>query len=102
MLTITIPPDIASTIAEEARNLGTTVESLAVERLRKSFMPSHSPSEEETLFDFLSEHIGTMHGTTEALSEDCGERFVRGMVEKQKRGTHAPTNRCPDGQNPVW
>ena len=86
MLTITIPPDIASTIAEEARKLGTTTESLAVERLRESFVPAHPPAEAKTLFGFLSEHIGTVDGTTEALSEDCGERFAQGMVEKHKKG----------------
>ncbi len=86
MLTITIPSDIASTISDEARNLGTTAESLAVERLRESFLPAHPPSGEKTLFDFLSEHIGTVDGTRETLSEDCGKRFARGMVEKQKRG----------------
>jgi hypothetical protein len=44
------------------------------------------PTEGETLFDFLSGYIGTVSGTTEALSENCGQRFAEGMLEKQRRG----------------
>ena len=38
----------------------------------------------KTLFDFLSGHIGTVSGTTEALSKDCGTHFAEGMAEKQR------------------
>ena len=40
----------------------------------------------ETLFDFLSGHIGTVSDTTEALSKDCGTHFTDGLVEKKRRG----------------
>ena len=40
----------------------------------------------KTLFDFLSGHIGTVSGTTEALSKDCGKHFTDGLVEKKRRG----------------
>jgi hypothetical protein len=33
------------------------------------------PTDGETLFDFLSGYIGTVSGTTEASSENCGQRW---------------------------
>jgi len=37
---------------------------------------------EPSLFDFLSAHIGVIDGTTEALSENCGQRFSEGLLEE--------------------
>ena len=73
----------------EARKKGTTPELLAVDCLRKLCTPLPEvgePTEGETLFDFLSGYVGTVNGTTEALSENCGQRFAQGLVEKQQRG----------------
>ena len=89
MTTITLPPEIEKPLAEEARKQGTTPELLAVDCLRKLFTSSPTigePADGETLFDFLSGYIGTVNGTTEALSENCGQRFTQGLVEKQQRG----------------
>jgi hypothetical protein len=89
MTTITLPPEIEGPLAEEARKQGTTPELLAVDCLRKLFTPSptvEKPAEAKTLFDFLSGYIGTVNGTTEALSENCGQRFAQGLIEKQQRG----------------
>jgi hypothetical protein len=88
MTTITLPPEIEGPLAEEARKQGTTPELLAVDCLHKLFTPSptvEKPAEAKTLFDFLSGYIGTVSGTTEALSENCGQRFAQGLVEKQQR-----------------
>ena len=38
-----------------------------------------------SLFDFLSGHIGVIDGTTEALSENCGQRFSEGLLEQRER-----------------
>lgn len=89
MTTITLPPEVEGPLAEEARKKGTTPELLAVDCLRKLFVPPPTegkPAEKETLFDFLSGYTGTVSGTTEALSENCGQRFAQGLVEKQQRG----------------
>lgn len=89
MTTITLPPDIEGPLAEEARRRGTTPEQLALESLRQLFAPTGAsvpPTAEETLFDFLSGYIGTVNGTAEALSENSGQHFAEGMVEKQQRG----------------
>ena len=89
MTTITLPPDIERSLAEEAQRRGTTPELLAVDCLRKQFVPATATdkrAESETLFDFLSGYIGAVSGATEALSENCGQRFAKGLVEKQRRG----------------
>jgi hypothetical protein len=89
MTTITLTPEIEGPLAEEARRRGTTAETLALESLRRLFAPADalkgSPGG-ETLFDFLADHMGTISGTTEALSEKCGGRFADAMVEKHSRG----------------
>ena len=84
MTTITLPPDIELPLVEEARRQGTTAEQLAIDSLRKLFTPE--PKTGEALFDLLNGYIGTVNGTTEALSENCGQHFTDGLLEKQQRG----------------
>jgi hypothetical protein len=89
MTTIILPPEVEGPLAEEARRKGTTPELLAVDCLRKLFIPltkTGTPAEDDTLFDFLAGYAGTVSGTTEPLSEHCGQRFAQGLVEKQQRG----------------
>lgn len=89
MTIITLPLEIEGLLMEEARKRGTTPELLAVDCLRKLFTPSPEGGksvEGENLFDFLADYVGTVSGTTEALSENCGQRFAQGLVEKQQRG----------------
>ncbi len=40
---------------------------------------------EPSLFAFLASHIGVIDGTTEALSENCGQRFSEGLLEQRER-----------------
>jgi hypothetical protein len=89
MTTITLPPEVEGPLMEEARRKGTTPELLAVDCLRQLFTPSPTTetlAEGETLFDFLTGYAGTVSGTTEALSENCGQHFGQGLVDKQRRG----------------
>jgi hypothetical protein len=89
MTTITLPPEVEGPLMEEARRKGTTPELLAIDCLRKLFTPSPkstTPAEGETLFAFLADYAGTVSGTTEPLSETCGQRFAQGLIEKQQRG----------------
>lgn len=89
MTIITLPPEVEGPLAEEARRKGTTPELLAVDCLRKVFTPAPKETtlaEGETLFDFLRGYAGTISGSTEPLSEDCGQRFAQGLIEKQRRG----------------
>lgn len=89
MTTVTLPPEVERPLVEEARKKGTTPELLAVDCLRKLFVlspESEQPPEGESLFDFLADYVGAVSGTTEPLSENCGQRFAEGLVEKQRRG----------------
>ena len=87
MTTITLTPDIETPLTERARQQGTTPELLALDGLRRLFAPEQAPSLEspagETLFDFLEGYVGTVSGTSEALSENCGPRFAEGMAENR-------------------
>jgi len=87
-MTITLPPDIEGQLVEQALKQGTTPERLALDSHRTLFLPAAGEGQqaEETLFDFLSGYVGTINGTTEALSEDCGQRFTEGMMDKQRQG----------------
>jgi hypothetical protein len=88
MTTITLPPDLENRLADEARRRGTTPELLAVDSLRMIFVPQSAnggATGGDNLWSFLSAYIGTISGTTEALSENCGKRFVEGLVAKQNQ-----------------
>ncbi len=46
---------------------------------------------EETLADFLKDHIGVIHSNEHIpggarMSEDTGKKFAAGMVEKRRKG----------------
>ncbi len=89
MTTITLPADIEGPLAEEARRRGTTPELLALDTLRLSFAPTAtSPAgepPEPNLADFLAGYVGLVEGSTEPLSERCGERFAEGLAEDRMR-----------------
>ena len=89
MTRITLPPELEKTLVEEARRLGTTPELLAVESLRRLFVSQAEPDSSalgETLFDFLSGHIGKINGTTEALSENGSQHFADDLVDRHEQG----------------
>jgi len=89
MTIITLPPEVEGPLTEEARRKGTTPELLAVDCLRKQFLSPTTTATAvagDSLFDFLAGFAGTVEGSAEPLSEDCGQRFAEGLVEKQKRG----------------
>ena len=88
MTTITLPPEIERQLVREARRRGTTPELLALDSLRRLFIPDDSCGDRftaETLSDFLVDDIGTVNGTSEPLSEDCGRRYLSGLIEKDDR-----------------
>jgi hypothetical protein len=89
MTTITLPPDLEGRLGDEARRRGTTPELLALDGLRQLFAlpPADNGRENQgTLFDFLNGYVGTIAGTSEPLSEDCGRRYAEGLAEKQQQG----------------
>jgi hypothetical protein len=74
-------------LVEAARRHGTTPEQLAVESLRQLFIPPTRAEGDQakSLYDFLAPHIGTISGSTEALSEDCGRKFADGLAERGRQ-----------------
>ena len=82
MITISLPPDIEGPLIEEAQRRGTTPELLVLDSLRTLFVPtpdSDEPTgEDATLSDFLAGYIGTVEGSREAFSDNCGPHFAEG------------------------
>ena len=88
-MVIRLTPDIENVLNKEAQRQGVTPEQLALDSLGKLFSASESPETVEggkSLYDFLAGHVGTVDGTTEALSENCGHRFSDGLVAKHEQG----------------
>ena len=94
MTTITLPPEIEETVAQQAQRQGTTTELLALDVLRKTFPPAIEPPEEKagtSLFDLLSGHIGVIHSSEHVpggaqVATDSGRKFADGMVRKRREG----------------
>jgi hypothetical protein len=86
MTSITLPPEIEGPLREEACRRGTSPELLALDALRVRFAPpvTSLPDQcpEPTLADFLNGYVGIVEGSTEALSERCGERFAEPRAER--------------------
>ena len=88
-MVIRLTPDIEMALERQAKRQGTTPERLALDTLGSAFLqssPSESSAEQATLFDFLSGYIGTVEGTGEAFSENCGRHFADGIAAKHKQG----------------
>ena len=66
MTTISLPSDVERPLADEAQRLGTTPELLAVETLRKVFVPAtppNGPGQPKNLLEFLGDLVGSVNGT---------------------------------------
>jgi hypothetical protein len=88
-MVIRLTSDIETALSREAKRRGTTPERLALDSLGKLFPATEPAADSEkgaSLYDFLSGYIGTVEGTGEALSEDCGRRFAEGLVAKHEQG----------------
>ncbi len=90
---IPLTPDIECALAEQARRLGTTPERLVIDSLREQFVTTMTPTHTETddtLADFLHEHIGVLHSGDyipggARMSEDTGQRFVAELMEQHRQ-----------------
>ncbi len=94
MTTITLPPEIEETVAQQARRQGTTTELLALDVLRRSFPPTDETPEGRigtSLFDLLKDHIGVIHSSEHVsggaqMATDSGRKFAEGMARKRREG----------------
>jgi hypothetical protein len=94
-MNITLTPEIERALVDEARRLGTTPESLAIESLRDRFLPSFSEElaevPGETLADRLGDLIGSLHSGEfvpggARLSEDIGGKFAAELLKRHRQG----------------
>ena len=81
-LTLELSPDLGSSLVAEAERRGTTPELLILEGVRR-VLPPAAP-EGRTLLDFLDGYVGTVAGTGEAFSQDCGQRFADDLAAGRK------------------
>lgn len=87
MTTITLPPEIEQSVARQAERQGTTTELVILDTLRRMFAPaSEEPDTPPTLYDFMQGLTGTVDGSAEPYSENCGEKFADGLIQKQQEG----------------
>jgi hypothetical protein len=96
MATIALPADIEGPLAEEAPRLGITPERPALDTLRQRFtQPVPATLErppEPNVAEFLTESVGLAQGSTEPISERCGERFAEGRQAIDKDADSTPSD----------
>ncbi|MCI0525349.1 MAG: hypothetical protein L0Y75_08820 [Acidobacteria bacterium] len=94
-LTLKLTPDIADSLIEYSQRQGTTPELLVLETLRKLLAPpvtaAPADNQYQTLADFLDGYVGVVDSGElvpggARMSEECGEKFAAGMLEKRERG----------------
>ena len=86
---LTLTPDVENAITQQANQKGITPQQLALDSLRKLFVPASVEAKEHpsTLADFLDGYIDVLRSSEfveggAQLSEHTGSRFAR-----SKRGT---------------
>jgi len=91
---ITLTPDIENALAKKAKKNGTTPERLALDTLREhlfSALESETSVEtNESLADFLREHIGVISSSEyiagmSHLSEKTGKKFGSSLLRKRQQ-----------------
>ena len=87
-----LTPDIENAITKQANQKGVTPQQLALESLRKLFIPASEEARERpsTLADFLNGYIGVIRSSEfveggAQISENTGDRFAHLMIQKRKQ-----------------
>ena len=79
-MTLTVPNEWIAPLTEAANLKGTTPEELALEGVRSVLPPERQPTERGSLLTLLGDVVGSVAGTGEAFSQDCGRRFSEGLA----------------------
>ncbi len=91
---ITLTPEIAAALAEQARQQGVTPEQLALDSLRRQFVAApqrgHETALQGTLADFLAGSIGILHSSEHRpggarMSEATGKAFTDHLLKKRQQ-----------------
>ena len=87
MLTITLPTELAESLTEEASRRGVTSEVLALEDIR-SVLPEKLPIPVPagSLLEYLAGYVGTVAGSSEPFSQNCGQKFAEGLPQGKRHG----------------
>jgi hypothetical protein len=94
-MNITLTPEIERALVEEARRLGTTPESLAIESLRERFVAPHSAKSTEMPGETLADRLGDLIGILDSsehipggarMSEDTGRQFAEILLDRRRQG----------------
>ena len=88
MLTMTLPDDLELRVRAEAERRGTTTEAVVLDCVRRQFvmtMPSISEPKTGTAYDTFAKYLGSVSGSSEAFSQNCGEKFTDGLVEDRQK-----------------
>ena len=95
MLTVTLPPELENAVVAKAEQAGTTPELYVLDALRSRFLPTETvepvSAEGQTLADFLGDFVGCLDSGDfvpggARMSENIGEKFAQGMIQKWKQG----------------
>jgi len=94
-MNITLTPDIEKALIEHALREGTIPEVLALHALRERFVyaatTEPAAEEQETLADFLADHLGVLSSSEHIpggarMSESWGKKFATGLLKKRQEG----------------
>lgn len=92
-VTLELPPEMETRLHRRAERAGQDLPSflLAVaDREAQEETEEEEMAEEEqegSAYDLFAGRIGRINGSSEATwSENCGEEFTKGMVEKRRQG----------------
>ncbi|RRR70687.1 MAG: hypothetical protein EI684_12905 [Candidatus Viridilinea halotolerans] len=94
-MNITLTPEIAAALTEQAHQQGVTPEQLALESLRQQFvaMPQHrhAPPPHGTLADFLVGSVGVLHSSEyqpggARMTEAKSTAFAEHLLKKRQQG----------------
>ena len=88
-MTLTLTPDIAEALIEQAQKQNLTPEQIALDSLRRRFVVSDE--QPETMLDFLGDFVGCIDSSElvdgkSTLSEDNGKQFAELMQLKRQKG----------------
>ncbi len=90
-MSITLPPELQAVLAEQARLAGSTPELIALEGLRKLYLPAASAPlapGSPSMADYFADFISSIHSSEKVpggahLSENTGQKFAELLRKKR-------------------